>query len=416
MWRDARAFTLSALLVGGCSGGNAPAAARDAQVGPRKVELAQVEPVAFAAQVVIAGTLAPDDEVTVKSKVPGRLAVIDVDLGTDVKAGARIAQLELVDYRLRVEQATAALAQAKAALGLAPDDDTSEVAVERTTGVREASATFEEARASFERARSLLEKKLIGRADYDAANATFLRGQSAVQRAREDVYARMALLKQRKAELGLARQQLEDATLRAPITGVVQVRHASMGEFLAAGADVASVVRVDPLRLRVEIPEREALAVARDQRVNVRVDGRDALFTGRIARLSPMLSALNRTLTVEAEIPNPGGSLRPGSFARAEIVLGASAPVLAIPKQALVVFAGIEKVILVADGKAVEKAIATGKRSGDWVEVRDGLAESDRVVLSPGTLQQGEPVEITGVRPGSKAAAIPLPDRGARVE
>ncbi|MET0339488.1 MAG: efflux RND transporter periplasmic adaptor subunit [Polyangiales bacterium] len=411
-------WVVCGVLSLGCGGraDSARAPGPDAQVSaPRKVELVRVESVALDARVVIAGTLAPDEEVTVKSKVPGRLVAIDVDLGTPVKAGQRIAQLEMVDYRLRVEQASAALGQAKAALGLAPDDEAAAVAVERTTGVREATATLDEARGSFERARALLDKKLIGRADFDTASATLLRAESAVQRAREDVYARLALLKQRKAELGLARQQLDDATLRAPFDGVVQTRHASPGAFLAAGADVATLVRVDPLRLRVEIPEREAMRVAREQRVSVRVDGREAPLDGRIARLSPMLSQLNRTLVVEAEIANPG-DVRPGSFARAEIEVDAGAPVLAIPSAALVVFAGIEKVILVADGKAVEKPILTGQRSGDLVEVREGLAASDAVVLAPGTLQQGQAVEVTGVRPGPRAAALPAPDRGARIE
>ena len=408
-------WVMCAALLG-CNAAAKEQKPNDPQSTPRKVELVRVESVPMDERIVIAGTLAAQDEVTVKSKVAGRLSVIDVDLGSVLKTGQRIAQIEPVDYRLRVEQASAALGQAKAALGIGPDEDRSDIAIEQTTGVREATATFEEARANFERAKTLVEKKLIGRADFDTANAAFLRAQSEVQRAREEVYGRLALLKQRKAELGLARQQLEEATIRSPLDGVVQVRHASAGEFLAQGADVATVVRIDPLRMRVEVPEREAVKVALDQRVSVHVDERSETFSGRVARLSPMLSQLNRTLMVEAEIPNRDGSLRPGTFARAEIALGQSEPVLTVPKQALVVFAGIQKVIAVEGGTAVEKPVETGRSTGALVEVTKGLDGVDAVVLAPGTLQQGQPVEVTGIKRATRAAALGTPRGDSRVE
>jgi RND family efflux transporter MFP subunit len=194
----------------------------------------------------------------------------------------------------------------------------------------------------------------------------------------------------------------------------VQVRHASAGEFLAAGADVATVVRIDPLRMRVEIPERDAARILLGQAVSVSVDESSTVYSGRIARLSPVLNQQSRTLVVEAEIPNRG-ELRPGSFARARIALGESEPVVAIPEAALVVFAGIEKVIGIKDGRAVEKAIKTGRRSGELVEVLEGLSAGEAVVLDPGTLQQGQPLVVSGERAASSAALKP-PERDSRVE
>ena len=382
--------------------------------GVRKVEIARARTVSMDEQVAIAGTLGAHDEVVVKSKVAGRLSSIDVDLGTPVKAGQQIAQIEPVDYRLRVEQAGAMLAQAKASLGLAPDEDRSDIALDENSGVRQARATLDEARANFERSQTLVDKKLIGRADFDSARATLVRAESEAQRAREQVYGLMAVLKQRKAELALARQQLADATIRSPLDGIVQVRHASAGEFLAQGSDVATVVRIDPLRLRVDVPERDATRIAAGQPVSLAIDGSERTYAGRIARISPVLNQQNRTLVVEAEIPNDG-ELKPGSFARATIALGASKPVVAIPLRALVVFAGIEKVITIDQGQAVEKPIKTGRRANDLVEVTEGLAPDEAVVIDPGTLQQGERVVVTGEAASSRAA-LGGPERGPRVE
>jgi HlyD family secretion protein len=410
-----------ALALAACTNDAAkPAASKRGVAGqavreePRKVELVRARRMPLEGSITIAGTLAAQDEVVVRSKVAGRLASLAVDLGSPVKAGQVMAQVEAVDYRLRVDQAAAALAQAKAQLGIAPDDDSSEVVVDQTTGVREASATYEQARANFERSKTLVEKKLIGRADFDAANATFLRAQSEVQRAREDVYGRLALLRQRKAELALARQLLADTTIRSPLDGIVQMRSTTAGELLAQGAPVATVVRIDPLRMRVDIPEREAAQVAVGQAVDVRLEEDGRVYSGKIARLSPSLSQQNRTLTVEAELPNPG-NLRPGSFARAVISLGAGAPVLTVPASSIVVFAGIEKVLTVEANKAIEKPIATGRRAGDMVEVLKGLRDDEAVVLAPGTLQQGQQVTVTGERTQS-SAGLGTTERGLRIE
>lgn len=405
--------------VAGCDQQQAEKAAPEpstvAPPQPRHVEAARARKVPLGEQVVISGTLAAQDEVTVKSKVGGRLASISVDLGSIVESGQQIAQIEQVDYRLRVAQAQAMLGQAKASLGLSPSDRRSEIEVDEATAVRAAQATLEEARANFERSKTLLEKRLIGRADFDSANATLLRAESEVQRAREDVYQRLAVLKQREVELSLARQQLSDTSIRSPLDGVVQVRRASAGELLAAGADVATVVRIDPLRLRVEVPEREAARIAVGQVLHVRVDDSDRVYAGRVARLSPVLDAQSRTLVVEGEIPNRG-ELTPGSFARARIELGEGEPVLAIPRSALVVFAGIEKVIGIDDGRAVEKPIKTGRTAGELVEVLEGLSAGELVVLEPGSLQHGEPVVVAGEVETPSSASIGARRRDSRVE
>jgi HlyD family secretion protein len=149
---------------------------------------------------------------------------------------------------------------------------------------------------------------------------------------------------------------------------------------------------VDLLRLKLVIPERDAANVKQDQPVKVTVDGDTRTYTGKVARLAPALDQQNRTLLVEADIENPG-TLRPGLLARAEIVVGSS-PAPTVPASAVVAFAGVEKVLLVDNGKAVERQIKTGNRIGGRVEIVSGVVAGEKVVDKPGSLQQGQLVTV----------------------
>jgi len=175
----------------------------------------------------------------------------------------------------------------------------------------------------------------------------------------------------------------------------VRERRASVGEYLAAGAPVFGLVRVHPLRLKVAVTERDASSVRVGQAVRVRLEGDPATHAGRVARLSPSIQEQNRTLVVEAEVANRDGRLRPGSFARAEIVVEADRNAVMVPASTVVTFAGLEKVFVVKDGKALEKRVRTGRRSGDRVEILEGVAAGEPVVADPGNLVGGTPVTVT---------------------
>jgi RND family efflux transporter MFP subunit len=343
--------------------------------------------------ITVTGTLAAYDQATISAKVPARLKTISVDLGTVVRKGQLIAQLEQQDYQLRLQQAEAGLAQARARLGLSPEGKDETINLEQTGTVRQARALLDEAVLKRERASSLLNQGVISQAEMDAVDASLKVAQSRHQDAIEEIRNRQALLVQRRSELEIARQQLSDTAIYAPFDGVVQEKRAAIGEYLAAGAPLATIVRMDPLRMRAEVPEREANSVRSGQGVRVTVEGDANVYTGHIARLSPAIGAQNRILVVEAEVRN-NGQLRPGSFGRAEIVSDDRSTTVAVPSNAVVSFAGIEKVILVQDGKAVEKPIQTGRRTGEWIEVLSGVNVGDEVVINPGNLQSGQPVII----------------------
>jgi RND family efflux transporter MFP subunit len=372
-----------------------PVSAKNATVAnePRSVHTAQVSEIPMEHAVTVSGTLAAQDQATVSAKVPGRVQTIQVDLGSVVRKGQVIAQLEQQDYNLRLQQADAALAQARARVGLSPDSKDEQVDPEKTATVRQARALLDDARLKLDRAKSLLEKGVIAQAQLDAADADYKVALSRYQDGIEEIRNRQALVLQRRSELEIARQQLADSTITAPFDGVVQEKRTSVGEYLAAGTAIVNVVRIDPLRLRAEVPERQAHNVTPGLQVRVTVEGDSNVYNGVIARISPSISEQNRILIVEAEVRN-NGRLRPGSFARADIVADAKSLSPAVPANAIVSFAGIDKVITIQDGKALEKPVTLGRHAGEWVEVLSGVKTGDTVIINPGNLQSGQPVIV----------------------
>jgi RND family efflux transporter MFP subunit len=225
----------------------------------------------------------------------------------------------------------------------------------------------------------------------DTADADYIVATSRYQDAVEEIRNRQGVLAQRRSELNLARQQLADTVLYAPMSGVVQEKKASVGEYLAAGAPVVDIVQIDPLRLRVEVPEREAHNIGNGQSVRVTVEGDPDAYLGFVKRLSPTISQQNRVLAVEADVRN-SGRLRPGAFVKAEIITNQTATAATVPTNAIVTFAGIEKVISIEGGKAVEKVVTTGRRGTDWVEIKSGINVGQVVIVNPGNLQSGQAV------------------------
>jgi multidrug efflux pump subunit AcrA (membrane-fusion protein) len=391
---------LAMAVVLACTGcrGDSSAATQPSRAGQeasaaRQVRVTPVAEKPMERSTVALGSLAAFDQATVSTKVPGRLRSISVDLGSVVLQGQLIAQIDPQDYQLRVQQSEAALAQARARLGLSPGKNNDRIEPEETSTVRQARALLEEAKTNRERQATLFDQGIVARSQLDSAEASYKVAVSRYEDAVEEVRNRQAIVAQRRSEVALARQQLDDTAIHAPFDGAIQEKRASIGEYLGAGAPIATVVRMNPLRLRAEVPEREAQQVRIGQSVRVTTEGDPNVYLGRIARLSPIITPQTRMLIAEAEVANDG-SLRPGLFARAEIVIDEGTMAVTIPTKSIVTFAGIEKVVVVQNGKALEKPITTRRRTSDWTEVTSGVTVGEMVVVEPGNLQSGQAVTI----------------------
>ena len=379
-----------AALSSGCSRNQTREAKPTESVREVKVARAEIRPLE---RVVIAtGSLAADEQATLSVKVPVRIESIAVDLGSPVRQGDLIVQLERTDYELRQKQAAAALAQARARVGLPLEGTDDNVELEQTSSAKQAKAVLDEATKNRERVLNLSKEGISSRSELDTVEAAYRVALNRYETAIEEGRTLLAVMAQRRIEYEIATQALRDTTMVAPFAGAIQDRAATVGEYVEAGAPIATLVKADPLRLRLEVPERQSIHVRTGQIVRVIVEGDTNFYSGRLQRISPALTEDNRMLVVEADVPNRG-SLRPGLFVRADIVTTAQDPGLTVPSAALVMFAGIEKVFVVADGKVAERNVTSGRSGPDWVEIRNGIKPGDLVVLDPGNLRAGQPVK-----------------------
>jgi RND family efflux transporter MFP subunit len=375
--------------------GSLPDGARGQREGgraPRKVQTVPAEEKSIEQVASVTGTLAAEQEVVLGMKVAGRLSEINVDLGSPVKKGEAVARLDTTDFDLRVRQADAALQQALVRLGLPPNSNQTEVDPESLAVVKQAKAELEGAKARNDRAEMLEAKGLIPKADLDAAESAYRVAEAKYEDSKDEARNRQGVLLQRRSELELARQQLADTVLYSPIDGMVRLRQANVGQYLAVGAPIVTVVQMNPLRMRAAVPERVARDVHIGQPVKVTVEGVPGFHEGRVVRISPAVDETNRTLLVEAAVSNPNNLLKPGSFVKSDIITSSGQKSLIVPASSIATFAGIDRVFVVKDGKASEKRVKLGRRLPDGVEILEGISAGDRVVIDPGDLNDGDRV------------------------
>jgi multidrug efflux pump subunit AcrA (membrane-fusion protein) len=340
------------------------------------------------------GSLAADYQSDVAPTVGGRVVSVGVDLGSFVQKGQVIAQLDAGDARLRVEQAQAALAQANAAvaqaearIGLRAGQRFDPV---RVAEVGAARAGLDLAEKNLRRYEQLLESGDVSRSAYDqqraqrdqlreqyqAALAQANQSYAGVQTARAAAQAAQVAVEQ-------ARKGVRDVTVYSPISGFVTERTADVGEFVSTSMKIATVVRTNPLRVRIDVPEQAIATVRPGQSVSVSVSTYpDRSFAGRVARVSPNVSSESRTLTVEAEVQNGDKLLRPGQFAPIRVLMPQSDPAVLVPSRAVRTDGATARVFVVRDGVAQERLVSTGRRDGDLVEIRGNVAADELVATS----------------------------------
>src|SRR5918993_4797917 len=311
----------AAALAAGCSEPAGGQARRGA--GPViAVRTTGVERMAIQRQVDLAGTLMSPDQARVSAEAAGIVRQVLVEIGREVRTGDPLVRLETRELSLAVARAESALRQTRAQLGMHGPIDGGDVPPpdDQIGSVRNAIAGRDDARASFERATMLAGKGLLSPVDLQAAETRLKVAEAAYQSAVDTARAQKATLQDRRAAYDLAVKKLQDAVVRAPISGVVSDRPVPVGEFIGERTPVATIVQINPLKLRTGVQERHAGIIAPGQTVQFRVESfGDVVFTGKVAYVSPSLDETMRTFTVEALVDNSDRRLKPGFFAKGVI-------------------------------------------------------------------------------------------------
>jgi membrane fusion protein (multidrug efflux system) len=349
-------LALTALVAAGCSNGKAKdkAAAEDAAAASVPVE---VQPLRRAAMVAVHSGTAPieaHEEAEVVAKVGGEVRQILVEEGDAVKAGQLLARLDGDRLRLEVAQTEANLRK-----------------LER----------------DYKRQLELSEKGLVAKGT--AENAKF------------DLDAL-------RAAYDRARLELSYTEIRAPIGGVVSTRYIKLGNTIAQNAPTFRVTDLDPLVAYVHIPEKEFRKLAPQQPAEVVVDAlAGERFTGVISRISPTVDPKTGTFRARVEVPDPSRRLKPGMFARVNIVYERREDALQLPRAAVLDADGTQSVFVVANGKAEQRTVRTGLANSGWLEVVEGLDGSEQiVVVGQAGLKSGSAVKVVDAAAPQGAPAI----------
>ena len=340
------------------------------------------------------GSLAGDQQTDVAPQTSGKVVAVGVDIGTYVRRGQMLVRLDDSELKLRVAQAATQVDQAKAAVRQAEEKiglrSGQAFDPNRVADVAAAKVTLELADKNLRRAEKLIESGDVSRSFYDEQRARRdqLKEQYevALAQARQN-YAGVDVARTNvanaQAQLALAQKNLQYAVIPAPIDGYVTERVADLGEYVSPQQKVVTIVRTNPLRIRIDIPEQSIPEVKVGQSVSILTSAwPDKNFAGRVARIAPNVTATSRTLTVEAEIQNSDNALKPGQFATVRLLQERAEPAVLIPARAVVNEAGVYRVYVIKDGHAEQRLVQTGQTEGDLIEIRNGIAADEQVATS----------------------------------
>ena len=402
----ARTVAIVALAVGltsACDTAKGESAAKTAAPAAISVSVAAATEQPITRFLKVTGTLAAEEEAEVAAEIQGRVIATPVERGTRVAQGADLIRISPAEAQAQAAEAEANAAQLERRLGLGggteerrqgvsgdPEErrqgvpaDSAEFETDRVPEVANARAQLTLATGDFDRAKMLFDKQLLSKSDFDQKSAQAEVARRQFEIARNGAMQQYQGLLAARARVMLAKKALADTIVKAPFAGVVGQRLVSVGDYVQRGTKVASVLRTNPLRVQLTVPEQYSAGVAVGRSVSFEVDASPGQkFTGQVRYVSPALEANSRTLVVEAVVPNDSGALKPGAFATALIEQANRSPGVLTPAAAVRTVAGTSRVFVVAGDKAEERIVTIGQPLGDLVEITNGLKVGEKVATS----------------------------------
>ena len=369
------------------------------------------------------GTFVADETSQIAPPVAGRVMATPVHVGDFVQQGQviceldpRDAQLRLAQARAQLDEATSALRQAKSRIGLAADAkfDASlvpEVAAARAN-YESALAQARLAAADAKRYQALVESGDVSRSAYERArtqqetaeaqaNAARQQYEAALNGARQGygaVETSEASLEAMRSRLAEAEKGLADTTVRAPFDGYITARPVAAGEFVSQSSKIATIVRMEVLKLQLQTPEQRAARARTGMAVVARVSAYpDREFSGRVTAVNPSVDPSSRVFVLEARFDNPHGQLRPGMFATAHVLLPGGENAVFVPRSAVIRDKTTDsyQVFVIDNGTARLRVVVAGDVTGDSIRITSGLSGGETVATShQGELFDGASVQI----------------------
>lgn len=367
-------------LVCGCSR-QQPIQAKQ-EPGPIQVKVAPVVMRDVQRVVESVGNLFPYDESVISAEIDGRVDQVKVDLGDHVNAGQAMVHIADEEQRYLLTQNDAQLRQSLERLGLKAENEKVKD-IRETPELRKAQADLFDAEQRYKRAKSLVDQGIASQSDLDAAVARFKAAQAEYDSMLNQTRNLVSEVERTKAMLDMQRKKLRDTSVRAPFDAYVKERTVTLGQYVRVNTPLITLVKIDPIRLRLEIPERMASWVKQGQVVDVAVEAFEGeRFQGKVWRISPTVEQSKRTFVIEALVANPSGRLKPGSYARARVPTNRRERIKLVPSQAVSYVFGSNKVYVVKSGTVEARDVKLGDRFEQDVEVLEGIESGEQVATT----------------------------------
>ncbi len=331
-------FLLIPVILSGCKGKNKEQTEKG---GPKTVTVGAViiNPRTLENNILATGNVIANEEVELRSEVPGRIVTINFGEGSLVAKGDLL--LKIDDRELQAQ-------------------------------LKKLQVDEKQARDDLYRKEKLLELKAVSQEEYDKAYNT---------------------LGITQAQIELIRTQISKTEIYAPFTGQIGLRQVSPGGFVSSATLVARLQQIDPVKVDFAIPEKYRGKVQKGTLIKFKVEGSDSSFTGHVYAIEPKIDPVTRNVSLRALCPNPKGMLIPGAFAKVDIILDNIRDALVIPSEAIIPQMNGEKIFVCRDGKARSQLIQTGIRTEREVQVTNGINPGDTVITT-GILQLREDVNV----------------------
>ncbi len=399
---DPRSRALAALffLLAGCGrGGEEIAAEPDEAAETVEIPAAMVQTRRQQVSLTLDGTLMADEESQVTSVVPGRVLEVFVERGSVVEQNAPLVRLRDVDYRLQAQAARAQLDQARARLGM-ENENAAPPRPDQLPDVLAAQSDAELAASNLARSEELAQRGVLSQQALEEARSRAAAARERHQTAVNNARASIASLSSARSALSQASTSESEATVRAPFGGEIAQRSVSVGEYVSPQTPLVTLVRTDPLRIELRVPQQHLRAVRQGQTVMLRVDAvPDRTFEATVRYVSAAVDPTTRGLTVEAIVPNADRVLRPGLFATARLETGGTQDVAVVPPTAVSTEAGVDRVFVVRNGHIEERVVTVAERTNEEVVIVEGLRAGEQVATGAlDDLTDGAAVRVVGSR------------------
>ncbi|WP_422444848.1 efflux RND transporter periplasmic adaptor subunit [Thermoanaerobacterium sp. DL9XJH110] len=356
---------------------------------------------------IYTGQIDAEDEVKVVSKLSGRVKEVNFEVGDYVKKGDALVILETDELYDQLSQAEATLALARANLAANESGTLPQQLEQAKSAFEQAEDNYLNTKADYERMKALYEANAISRQSFDGMELKYRVAKSQYESAKEqlrltqerlpkNIEALRAQVAQAQAQVELIKTSIENSVVRAPVSGKISSKQINPGEMCQAGMPLGTIVNIDRVKAVIEVPEEDInrLNIGREATVSVDALGNKGAIKGKISVISPA-SGANGLFRVEIEIENKDYGLKPGMFAKVNVVRGVKENVITVPKDAVLIKKNGYTVYVVKQGKAEERLVRIGITNGDRVEITEGLKEGETVVTSgQNMLTEGSAVKI----------------------